>query len=95
MLWRLISKKQEWWKKVLWEKYFRGSRLRCVECLVKEIRGSPIQKLLKKVIWVILKKLTWISENGKRIRIWEDSIFEKKNLSQRGDLSPLLMIAAS
>jgi len=27
----------EWWKMILWKKYFRGSRLRCVENPIKSL----------------------------------------------------------
>jgi hypothetical protein len=43
MSWRIISEKLEWWKKVLWKKNFKGSRLICVELPLKEVKGSTFK----------------------------------------------------
>jgi len=41
-LWRLISGKIEWWKKVLFKKYFHGNQKRCNNNPLENKRGSNI-----------------------------------------------------
>jgi hypothetical protein len=42
LLWHLITGKYDWSKKILHEKYFIGTRKRCLEAIPKTREGSPI-----------------------------------------------------
>jgi hypothetical protein len=69
ILWNLITGKPTWSKKVLWKKYFRGPRERCIDCPVLEKRGSPIFLLCQKLLPHFIPHLTWVPGNGKKINI--------------------------
>jgi hypothetical protein len=47
LVWRLITRKVEWWKKVLLKKYFQGNCKRCIDRPLENKKGSHIWKLLK------------------------------------------------
>jgi hypothetical protein len=53
LLWRMISSSPSWWKRALVKKYFIGTKHRCLEQPVKEMRESSIFKPLKETIHVI------------------------------------------
>jgi hypothetical protein len=53
IIWRLISRKYDWWKKVFYKKYYVGERKRCIKNLQDLRSGSPILKLLKAVTLII------------------------------------------
>jgi hypothetical protein len=70
----MVTRKYEWWKKVLIKKYFVGPRKRCLDVLPSAINGSPIWKLVNVAIPIIQPDLTWIPGNGGLIDIWNDNI---------------------
>jgi hypothetical protein len=72
MLWRMITREFDWWKKSLIFKYFQKDRLRGLENQQLHPNGSPIWKLLQASFPLLQRKLTWIPGNGKCIRIWDD-----------------------
>jgi hypothetical protein len=74
LLWYIVSGDTAWCKEALWKKYFRGTRKRCVENPCRETKGSPIYNLCRKAIDHFTPHLTWVPGNGKKIKIWEDSI---------------------
>jgi len=76
-------------KEGLWRKYFRGTRKRCIGLPLKELKGSPILKLIKPSIPVIKEKLTWIHGSGKYVEIWKENTYERENLSTQEDLATL------
>jgi len=90
ILWRLISDKVDWWKKVLWHKYLSGERFRCLEFPNVTIPGSPIWKLMKATLSLIQSKCTWILGNGNFIQVWMDNIMGNSPLVQDISLSPLV-----
>jgi hypothetical protein len=89
LVWRMITRKLEWWKKVLWKKYFKGSRMRCIDSPLESQKGSHIMKLIAVMIPLIRAKITWIPGNGKKIQIWNDSILGNEALSSKIHLAPL------
>jgi hypothetical protein len=56
------------------EKIIHTDKERCLEKPTKVQKGSPIFTLCKRALPYFSSKLTWISGNGAKIRIWEDSI---------------------
>ena len=89
ILWKMITGKLTWSKKALWRKYFRGPRDRCLELPSKEVKSSPSFALCKKVIPLFASHLTWVPKNGKKIRIWTDSIMGEPPLEQHQELQDL------
>jgi ribonuclease HI/exonuclease III len=89
ILWKMITGKLTWSKKALWRKYFRGPRDRCLELPSKEVKSSPSFALCKKVIPLFAPHLTWVPKNGKKIRIWTDSIMGEPPLEQHQELQDL------
>jgi len=73
-LWNMVSGKPSWSKQVLWKKYFSGTRLRCLDQGPKANKGSTLFALCSKALPFFTERLSWIPGNGKKIRIWEDSI---------------------
>ena len=82
ILWNLVSGRESWSKKVLRRKYFPGKRLRCLDSPTLCKKGSPIYKLCLKVLHLFQVNLHWIPGNGKKIKLWEDSIMEDQPLGQ-------------
>jgi hypothetical protein len=89
LLLRMIKHRIEWWKKILWKKYFRGARNRYRENLMESQKGSHIWKLLKSVNPLARSKLTWIPGNGKEISNWNERIIGKETLVAKNNLAPL------
>jgi hypothetical protein len=89
LLWHIVSGKTTCCKEALWKKYFRGSRRRCMENPSSEPTGSPIFILCRKVIDHFTPHLTWVSGNGKQIKIWEDSILSDPPLELNQNLQRL------
>jgi hypothetical protein len=42
ILWIIITGRLEWWKKILWKKYFRGGRNKCLENLDESQKLSQL-----------------------------------------------------
>jgi hypothetical protein len=80
ILWNLVSRKNDWWKRILQKKYLVGSRLRCLDQRHSLDSGSPIGKLLSASIPLIQSQLTWIPGNGRKILIGADNIMGKQPL---------------
>jgi hypothetical protein len=89
LLWKMITGKATWSKRALWRKYFRGSQDRSLELPCKELKSSPIFALCKKVLPLFTPHLTWVPKNGRKIRIWTDSIMGDPSLDQRQELQGL------
>jgi hypothetical protein len=89
ILWRLVTDNQEWWKRVILNKYLTGDRLRCLDSPPSRILGSPIWKLLRASLPLFQSKATWIPGNGKKICVWTDSIMGHPPLLQTNSLQPL------
>ena len=82
ILWNLVSGRESWSKKFLRKKYFPGERLRCLDSPTPCKKGSPIYKLCLKVLHLFQVNLHWIPGNGKKIKLWEDSIMGDQPLGQ-------------
>eukprot|EP00253_Pinus_taeda_P007428 PITA_07428 len=82
ILWSIVDGKTSWSKKVLWKKYFKGQRLRCLDQPPKTSKGSPIFKLCLSAMEHFSHNLYWIPGNGKNIRIWDDPILGDQSLNQ-------------
>ena len=76
MLWNLVSQNPSWCSKVIWNKYVKGARLRCLD-FPKFNQGSPISSLCKKAFLGFKEDLFWIPGNGKLIKLWKDSVMGK------------------
>ena len=50
LLWNLVDQKPSWSSKVIWNKYFTGPRLRCLDSVPKINHDSPIFSLCKKAL---------------------------------------------
>lgn len=86
MLWNIVTGAPAWSKVALWKKDFRGSREHCIEYPCRDSKGSPIFTLCKKAMPHFNPHLTWVPRNGKKIKIWQDSILGDPPLDLRQDL---------
>jgi hypothetical protein len=82
LLWRMVTGKNEWWKKALLKKYFSGERRRCLDNPPSRQVGSPIWKLLWASLPLMQHSLYWVPGNGKLINIWKDGILGSHPLCQ-------------
>jgi hypothetical protein len=89
LLWRLVTKKKEWWKQSIWKKYFTGSRARCLDYPPKTTFGLSIFELLLETNLIISDNLNWISGNDTRISIWDDKILENDSQVLHASLLPV------
>jgi hypothetical protein len=89
LLWRLILRSKNLWKRVLLHKYFSGSRLRCLEDPPEAHPSSQIWHLLKASLPLIQIQLTWVPGNGKKIMIWKNNITGNPPLLKIQNLLPL------
>jgi len=88
ILWRLVIGKQEWWKKVLVNKYLEGDRLRCPDSSPPCQPSCPIWKLLKASLPLFQRKATWILGIGHQISIWRDNIMGNLPLQEEEGMQP-------
>ena len=58
-------------------KYFRGTRLRCLEGAHVSQKGSSIHQICLKALPLFIGGLHWVPGNGKLINIWKDSVLGK------------------
>ena len=77
LLWNMLDSKTSWCSQVLKNKYFLGTRLRCLEGEHARTKGSPIFNLCKKTLPQFIEKLHWIPGNEKSINLWQDLILGK------------------
>ena len=89
ILWKIITRKSSWCKKALWKKYLSRSRLRSLDSPPRVRKGSVIYSILVKAFPFFSNRLTWISGNGKNIKIWEDSIMGEHSLNQTNGLDQI------
>lgn len=82
ILWNLVSGNSSWSKRVIWKKYFQGQRLRCLDKPPRSLKGSPIFNLCNSAREQFSDYLYWIPSNGRKIKIWEDSILGDQPLNQ-------------
>ena len=68
------------------KKYLTETRARCIEVIPIHHNASPIWKLCQNTTFIIQDDLRWSTGNGKKIRIWEDSV---GNAQQRDSLVDL------
>eukprot|EP00253_Pinus_taeda_P012315 PITA_12315 len=86
-LWNLVSGKTSWSKRVLWKKYFQGQRLRCLDNPPRTLKGSPIFNLCNAAREQFSQHLYWIPGNGRKIKMWDDSIMGDQPMKQVSDLA--------
>jgi hypothetical protein len=89
LLWNIVSGAPTWCKSALWKKYFKGPRERCLESSYRLSKGSPFFTLSKKVLPLFIPHLTWVPRNGRKTKIWNDSILGDPPLNSRQDLRRL------
>jgi hypothetical protein len=70
-------------------KYFTGSKQRCLDNPPKINKGSPIFRLLLAFKSPFCEFLSWIHGNGRWMHIWEDKIMSNDYLAKHRDLIPL------
>ena len=69
LLWNLIDKNPSWSSQVIWNKYFIGPRLICLDINLANKQGSSIFSLCKKALPRFKEDLHWIPGNGKQIKL--------------------------
>lgn len=84
---KLVSGKESWSKEVLRKKYFLGSRLRCLDSQPPLRTGSPIYAMCLKALDLFKENLYWVPGNGRKIKVWEDSILGEAPLGHRRELN--------
>ena len=80
LLWNLLAPKPSWSSLVLKAKYFRGSRLNCLEEGHVTQNGTSIHKLYVKALPQFMVDLYWVPGNGKLIKLWHDKVLGKTPL---------------
>eukprot|EP00253_Pinus_taeda_P017362 PITA_17362 len=81
-VWRIIAPNPGWAQLALWKKYFRGSRLRCLENEI-QLKNSPFLRLYAKAGQLIKTHSFWIPRNGRKISIWSDKIMNAEPIGNR------------
>ena len=77
LIWNLLVPKPSWSSLVLKAKYFRGTRLRCLEGAHVSQKGSSIHQICLKALPQFIGGLHWVPDNGKLINIWNESVLGK------------------
>ena len=95
LLWNLVYGHTSESKKVLWKKYFKGSRSRCLDKPPRTLTGSPIFKLCLTTLEHFKSNLYWIPGNGQNIRYWDDSILGDQPLEQKAELANIKKIGCN
>eukprot|EP00253_Pinus_taeda_P010169 PITA_10169 len=95
LIWRLIAPKLGWAQTVLWRKYFKGARLRCLDGPLPQ-ENTSFGKLCSKVVPLIQSKSYWIPGNGRKINLWTDQVMDKEPIGESPKLKALndWMVAA-
>eukprot|EP00253_Pinus_taeda_P014353 PITA_14353 len=95
LIWRLIAPKLGWAQTVLWRKYFKGARLRCLDGPLPQ-ENTSFGKLCSKVVLLIQSKSYWIPGNGRKIKLWTDRVMDKERIGESPKLKALKdwMVAA-
>eukprot|EP00253_Pinus_taeda_P032784 PITA_32784 len=83
----LVSGNSSWSKRVIWKKYFQGQCLRCLDNPLRTLKGSSIFNLCSADMEHFCHYLYWIPCNGRKIKIWEDSILSDPPLIQMEGLA--------
>eukprot|EP00253_Pinus_taeda_P006650 PITA_06650 len=81
LIWRLIAPKPGWAQTVLWRKYFKGARLRCLDGPLPQ-ENTSFGKLCSKVVPLIQSKSYWIPGNGRKINLWTDQVMDKETIGE-------------
>eukprot|EP00253_Pinus_taeda_P006085 PITA_06085 len=76
LLWKIIAPKPSGAQLVLWRKYFKGERVRCLDGPLPQ-GVSPFVRLCSKAAPLICSKVYWIPGNGKKINILADRIMDR------------------
>lgn len=79
VIWRIIAPNPGWVQIALWRKYYRGSRMRCLD-QPKNKFNTPFSKFICKTSSLIRDHAFWVPGNGKCIQIWNDSILNNPPL---------------
>jgi hypothetical protein len=79
ILWRMVTRKYESWKKVLVKKCFSRPGKRCLGVLPTTINGSPIWKFVYAAMPIIQSDILGVPYNGGSIHIWNDNIRGNKS----------------
>ena len=80
IVWRLVTGKESWWKKILINKYMDGSKEKLRKGINPIRQSFQIWKLVKKVIPLMRSHISKIPSNGKTILIWEDRVMGKDQI---------------
>jgi hypothetical protein len=89
LLWRIVSKRKEWWKTAITKKYRLGGKNQCMDTTPDSHSGSQIWKLIRATIPFFKEHLSWIPGYGKSIRLWQDSILGTDITSQGEEIGDL------
>ena len=87
IIWKIISGNRSWWKDALRKKYLNGNKDKCLTVIPINQNTSPIWKLCQNTTFIIQDDLRWSTGNGRKIRIWEDSV---GTAQQRDNLMDLM-----
>eukprot|EP00253_Pinus_taeda_P006464 PITA_06464 len=88
IIWRIIAPNLGWTQKVLWKKYFRGPRSRCLEKVIR-LPNSTFLKIYDRAASLIIAHSYWIPGNRKKINIWSDIIMNKEPIEVRASINSL------
>eukprot|EP00253_Pinus_taeda_P013310 PITA_13310 len=88
LIWKIIARNPNWAQIALWKKYFRGTRLRCLDQPKNALR-TLFSNFINKFAPKIKNHSHWIPGNGKRIQLLSDRILDRPPLEELGDFTAL------
>lgn len=88
IIWKIIAPNPGWVQVALWRKYFRGTRLRCLEQPKNDLI-TPLSLFINRIGPLISNYAYWIPGNVKRIQLWTDSILGRPPLAEVRAMSEL------
>lgn len=86
IIWRMITRKESWWKKALATKYLNQTRTKLLTYIIHVRPCTQVWKLVKKIIPSIRNHISKTPGNGKSVAIWDDRIMGKEPLNLQQDL---------
>lgn len=88
IVWRIITPNPGWAQKMLWKKYFRGSRTRCLKNVI-HLPNLTFLQIYDRATTIIIAHSYWIPGNSKKINIWSNRIMNKEPIEARTSINLL------
>ena len=86
ILWNITTREEAWWKDVFARKCTLSNKSVIIDQKFKNGSCTVVWSLCKASIEITQIQDSWMSRNGQRIRIWEDHILGRVELSNNSTL---------